>query len=49
MTDGGAGSAGAGFLPPCAGPVVDADGHVVEPLSAWTGLPDPYRPRFQEP
>ena len=27
-------------LPPRAGPVVDADGHVVEPESAWAGLPD---------
>ena len=27
-------------LPPCAGPVVDADGHVVEPESAWAGLPE---------
>src|SRR6516165_1966050 len=27
------------FLPPSAGPVV-------APLSAWTGLPDPYRPRL---
>src|SRR6516162_5835142 len=34
------------FLPPCAGPVVDADGHVVEPMSAWTELPDAYRPRL---
>ena len=34
------------FLPPCAGPVVDADGHVVEPMSAWTKLPDAYRPRL---
>ena len=27
-------------LPPHAGPVVDADGHVVEPEAAWAGLPD---------
>ncbi len=33
-------------LPPRAGPVVDADGHVVEPESAWVGLPAPYRPRI---
>lgn len=33
-------------LPPCAGPVVDADGHVVEPLGAWTGLPDWCRPEI---
>jgi hypothetical protein len=33
-------------LPPRAGPVVDADGHVVEPESAWAGLPGPYRPRI---
>ncbi|HEY6474173.1 MAG TPA: amidohydrolase family protein [Acidimicrobiales bacterium] len=31
-------------LPPRAGPVVDADGHVVEPESAWAGLPDAIRP-----
>ncbi len=31
-------------LPPHAGPVVDADGHVVEPESAWAGLPDAIRP-----
>jgi hypothetical protein len=24
--------------------VVDADGHVVEPRSAWTTVPEPYRP-----
>jgi uncharacterized protein len=33
-------------LPPRAGPVVDADGHVVEPESAWATLPDRYRPRI---
>jgi predicted TIM-barrel fold metal-dependent hydrolase len=33
-------------LPPCAGPIVDADGHVVEPESAWHALPDRYRPRI---
>jgi uncharacterized protein len=33
-------------LPPRAGPVVDADGHVVEPESAWAALPDRYRPRI---
>jgi len=33
-------------LPPCAGPVIDADGHVVEPPSAWSALPDRYRPRI---
>ena len=27
-------------LPPRAGPVVDADGHVVEPESAWAALPE---------
>jgi uncharacterized protein len=43
---GAAGAAGTAFLPPCAGPVVDADGHVVEPLSAWTALPDAHRPRI---
>jgi uncharacterized protein len=31
-------------LPPRAGPVVDADGHVVEPEVAWAGLPDDSRP-----
>ncbi|MHB8680656.1 MAG: amidohydrolase family protein [Acidimicrobiales bacterium] len=25
--------------------VVDADGHVVEPMAAWAGLPDEHRPR----
>ena len=33
-------------LPPCAGPVIDADGHVVEPESAWAALGDRYRPRI---
>jgi len=33
-------------LPPAAGPVVDADGHVVEPESAWSHLPDAVRPRI---
>jgi predicted TIM-barrel fold metal-dependent hydrolase len=33
-------------LPPRAGPVVDADGHVVELESAWAGLPDDVRPRI---
>ena len=33
-------------LPPRAGPIVDADGHVVEPLEAWQGLPGRYRPRI---
>jgi uncharacterized protein len=27
--------------------VVDADGHVVEPRSAWEGLPDEHRPRIE--
>jgi uncharacterized protein len=27
--------------------VVDADGHVVEPRSAWAGLPDEHRPRIE--
>jgi predicted TIM-barrel fold metal-dependent hydrolase len=27
--------------------VVDADGHVVEPRSAWAGLPDAHRPRIE--
>jgi predicted TIM-barrel fold metal-dependent hydrolase len=31
-------------LPPRAGPVVDADGHVMEPISAWGGLPEAHRP-----
>ena len=30
--------------PPRAGPVVDADGHVVEPLSAWAALPHTHKP-----
>ena len=38
--------AGTPPLPPCAGPVVDADGHVVEPESAWAGVPDAVRPRI---
>lgn len=38
--------AGLSPLPPRAGPVVDADGHVVEPESAWAGLPDEVRPRI---
>ena len=33
-------------LPPRAGPIVDADGHVVEPLEAWAALPDAHRPRI---
>ena len=33
-------------LPPRAGPVVDADGHVVEPPAAWAGLPDRCRPQI---
>ena len=33
-------------LPPRAGPVVDADGHVVEPPAAWSGLADGHRPRI---
>jgi predicted TIM-barrel fold metal-dependent hydrolase len=33
-------------LPPAAGPIVDADGHVVEPLEAWTELPEQHRPRI---
>ncbi|HVB91273.1 MAG TPA: amidohydrolase family protein [Acidimicrobiales bacterium] len=33
-------------LPPRAGPVIDADGHVVEPMEAWVGLPDGHRPRI---
>jgi len=33
-------------LPPRAGPVVDADGHVVEPHEAWAGLPEASRPRI---
>ena len=32
-------------LPPGAGPIVDADGHVVEPEAAWAGLPDEHRVR----
>ena len=32
-------------LPPGAGPIVDADGHVVEPEAAWVGLPDKHRVR----
>ena len=33
-------------LPPRAGPVVDADGHVVETASAWATLPERSRPRI---
>jgi predicted TIM-barrel fold metal-dependent hydrolase len=32
-------------LPPHAGPIVDADGHVVESEAAWARLPDAQRPR----
>jgi len=34
-------------LPPRAGPVVDADGHVVEPELAWAALPEAHRPRIE--
>jgi predicted TIM-barrel fold metal-dependent hydrolase len=34
-------------LAPHSGPIVDADGHVVEPESAWTALPERYRPRIR--
>jgi uncharacterized protein len=33
-------------LPPHAGPIVDGDGHVVEPEAAWARLPDHQRPRI---
>jgi predicted TIM-barrel fold metal-dependent hydrolase len=33
-------------LPPAAGPIVDADGHIVEPPQAWQGLPENHRPRI---
>ncbi len=33
-------------LPPRAGPVVDADGHVVEPELAWAALAEAHRPRI---
>jgi uncharacterized protein len=33
-------------LPPRAGAVVDADGHVVEPPAAWAGLAEAHRPRI---
>jgi uncharacterized protein len=33
-------------LSPKAGPIVDADGHVVEPESAWAGLADEHRVRI---
>ncbi len=39
-------AADAAPLAPRAGPIVDADGHVVEPESAWAALPDAYRPRI---
>jgi predicted TIM-barrel fold metal-dependent hydrolase len=32
--------------PPRVPRVVDADGHVVEPISAWEGLPEEHRPRI---
>ncbi len=41
-------STAASPLPPAAGPIVDADGHVVEPLEAWAGLPEAYRPRIHQ-
>src|SRR5438309_10704639 len=28
--------------------VVDADSHVMEPMSAWDGLPEAYRPRIEK-
>lgn len=31
-----------------AGAIVDADGHVLEPLSAWRGLPEAVRPRIEK-
>ena len=34
-------------LAPKAGPIVDADGHVVEPVAAWSGLPDEHRVRIE--
>jgi predicted TIM-barrel fold metal-dependent hydrolase len=34
-------------LPPLAGPIVDADGHVMEPEAAWVGLPDHQRPHIE--
>jgi predicted TIM-barrel fold metal-dependent hydrolase len=34
-------------LPPRCGPIVDADGHVVEPETAWAGLPDDCRPSIE--
>lgn len=34
-------------LPPRAGPTVDADGHVVEPPSAWAGIPEHQRPLIE--
>ncbi len=43
MNRGGAGSLP---LPPRAGPVIDADGHVMEPEVAWATLPDAFRPRI---
>jgi len=36
-----------GGAAPVAGVVVDADGHVVEPRSAWDPVPPPYRPRIE--
>ncbi len=33
-------------LPPMAGPIVDADGHVVEPEAAWGNLADEHRVRI---
>jgi predicted TIM-barrel fold metal-dependent hydrolase len=32
------------YLPPRSGPIIDADGHVVEPPAAWASLPDAHRP-----
>ncbi len=34
-------------LAPRCGPIVDADGHVVEPEAAWAGLPDRCRPTIE--
>ena len=32
---------------PAPGPVVDADGHVVEPRQVWTSVPEEHRPRIE--
>ncbi len=36
-----------GYVTAMATPVVDADGHVLEPMAAWAEVPEPFRPRIE--